>query len=210
MLEFLDYEGATRQIDLLRAYIAEATFTFRISPDSAVMAACLLNSATLLTSIIRQSEQFAWATPKYKHERGWDSRALFVVSGAPKEFAKALPFQYYQALNYANRFESPIGRLHEFCHEFWEALHEHWEDSSPDTPSRTANGSVPKSGGTINIPANHPSAKYHRYPKAIAGIPAVPDGPGEVEGCIAYHWTADGFIVMSSSLEAGKRLQSFR
>lgn len=205
VLQFLDYEGAVRQIEALRGYIAEAIFTYRMSPDSALMAACLLNSPSLVTSIVRQFPDFLWAPVEGKDGPGWAHRALFVVSGAPKEFAEALPFQYYQALNYANRFAHPAGCPAKFCDEFWEALLRFWPDAEPVPTTSTAAGSDPRTGGTVRMSANDPATKHHRYPKTIGGQP-VREGPKALLGSLAYLNTPDGWVVKSTDVEFRERV----
>lgn len=205
VLQFLDYEGAARQIEALRGYIAEAIFTYRMSPDSALMAACLLNSPSLVTSIIRQFPDFLWAPVEGKDGPGWAHRSLFVVSGAPKEFAEALPFQYYQALNYANRFAHPVGCPAKFCDEFWEALLRFWPDTEPVPTTPTAAVSVSRTRGMVRMSANDPTTKHHRYPETIAGRP-VREGPKDLLGPLAYLNTPDGWVVKSSDVEFRERV----
>lgn len=201
VLEFLSYEDSATGLANLQAYIAEAALSRRMSLDSALMAACLMNSPTLVESLIWQSGQFFWAPFEGKTDRGPAQRALFLVSAAPKEFAKALPFQYYWSLNYVAQFAHPVEDPGRFAKEFWSALLQFWDDDNSNT-SMTLEAEPESSDfeSDESVADDSLEAKLHCFPKLICAKP-VPEPTVDLRPPLSRYDTALGPTIMSQGLE---------
>lgn len=206
VLEILSYERAAGGLAMLRACMAEAAYSHRMSPEGALMAACLMNCPGMVTSLLRQSGQFLWAPIEGKDCPGWTHRALFLMSAAPKEFAEALPFQYYQALNHAARFAHPMVQMGRFADEFVDTLLRYWDPDSDSSAgssyassltTRSADGSDSDESDMPEV--NDPASKYHRYPKILAGMPLA-ERPVPLDGSLNIHDTPVGRTVMSNDV----------
>lgn len=201
VLEFLSYEDSVTGLANLQAYIAEAALSRCMSLDSALMAACLMNSPTLVESLIWQSGQFFWAPIEGKTDRGPAQRALFLVSAAPKEFAEALPFQYYWSLNYVAQFAHPVEEPRRFAEEFWSALLQFWDDDNSST-SMTLEVEPESSDSESDESVANDSleAKLHCFPKLICAKP-VPEPTVDLRPPLSRYETVLGPTVMSQGLE---------
>lgn len=209
VLEFLNHERWEGGVTMLRLCVSEAAYGHHLSPDNALMAACLMNHPTLVTNLIRQSGQFLWAQAEGKADLGWTHRSLFLMSAAPKEFTEGLPFQYYQALNKAAQYAHPMMHMGRFTKEFWDTLHRCWDSGKPAGSRPVDSAGAPRSSSpgaprpSGRSTSNVVSDKYHKYPEIIAGKPEhetimslqppigivnTPEGPTVMSRDVTFRW----------------------